>query len=69
MISAVVLAAGSARRMGEQKLLLPLRGKAVLEWVLESALASDVSEVVCVVPNLKLLPPRIAVRNASFFGS
>jgi molybdenum cofactor cytidylyltransferase len=63
MISAVVLAAGSARRMGEQKLLLPFRGKAVLEWVLESVAASDVSEVVCVVPNLELLPPRIAISS------
>jgi molybdenum cofactor cytidylyltransferase len=67
MISAVVLAAGSARRMGEQKLLLPLRGKAVLEWVLESVLASDVSEVVCVVPNLELLPPRIAITDDKLF--
>ncbi len=49
--------------MGEQKLLLPLRGKLVLEWVLESVLASDVAEVVCVVPNLESLPPRIAIRN------
>ena len=49
--------------MGEQKLLLPLRGKPVLQWVLESALASDVAEVVCVVRNLPLLPPHISVRN------
>jgi len=31
MISAVVLAAGRAERMGEQKLLLPLRDKPVLQ--------------------------------------
>jgi molybdenum cofactor cytidylyltransferase len=61
MISAVVLAAGSARRMGEQKLLLPLAGKPVLQWVLERAVASDVAEVVCVVRNLELLPPRISI--------
>jgi molybdenum cofactor cytidylyltransferase len=35
MISAVVLAAGRAERMGEQKLLLPLHDKPVLQWVLE----------------------------------
>jgi molybdenum cofactor cytidylyltransferase len=63
MISAVVLAAGSARRMGEQKLLLPLRGKPVLQWVLESVLASDISEVICVVRNLESLPPRIAIND------
>ena len=63
IISAVVLAAGSARRMGEQKLLLPLRGKPVLQWVLESVLASDVAEVVCVVRNLESLLPRITISD------
>src|SRR5512137_2636287 len=67
MISAVVLAAGSARRMGEQKLLLPLRGKVVLKWVLESVLASDVSEVVCVVRNLESLAPHIAITDDKLF--
>jgi molybdenum cofactor cytidylyltransferase len=50
--------------MGEQKLLLPLAGKPVLQWVLESAVASDVAEVVCVVRSLELLPARIAVHDA-----
>ena len=58
MISAVVLAAGRALRMGEQKLFLPLRDKPVLQWVLESALASGVHEVICVVRDLR------SVRNA-----
>jgi molybdenum cofactor cytidylyltransferase len=52
MISAVVLAAGRAQRLGEEKLLLPLRGKPVLQWVLESALASDLDEIVCVTREL-----------------
>jgi molybdenum cofactor cytidylyltransferase len=52
MISAVVLAAGRAQRLGEQKLFLPLRGKPVLQWVLESALASNLDEVVCVISAL-----------------
>jgi len=63
MISAVVLAAGSSRRMGEQKLLLPLAGKPVLQWVLESALASDAAEVVGVVRSLELLAAQISVRH------
>ena len=46
MISAVILAAGRADRMGEPKLFLPLGGKPVLQWVLESALASDLDEVI-----------------------
>jgi len=48
MISAVILAAGRAERMGEQKLFLPLGNKPVLQWVLESALASDLDEIICV---------------------
>lgn len=34
-ITAVVLAAGAGRRMGTQKLLLPFRGRPLLEWTLE----------------------------------
>src|SRR5687767_13846932 len=61
MISAVVLAAGRAERMGEQKLLLPLRGKPVLQWVLESALASDLHEVICVVRDLEGVRRKISL--------
>jgi molybdenum cofactor cytidylyltransferase len=59
MISAVVLAAGRAARMGEQKLLLPLNDKPVLQWVLENALSSDLHEVTCVVRDLKPVRQRI----------
>ena len=38
MIAAVVLAAGLARRMGRQKLLLQLQGKAVVRWSVEHVL-------------------------------
>jgi molybdenum cofactor cytidylyltransferase len=63
MISAVVLAAGRAERMGEQKLLLPLNDKPVLQWVLESALSSTVHEVICVVRDLKPLLQRITLAH------
>ena len=53
MISSIVLAAGRSEGMGEQKLLLPLRGKPVLQWVLESALAADLHEIVCVVHDFR----------------
>jgi molybdenum cofactor cytidylyltransferase len=53
VISAVVLAAGQAQRLGQPKLFLPLRGKPVLQWVLESALASDLDEIVCVTRELR----------------
>jgi molybdenum cofactor cytidylyltransferase len=38
MIAAIVLAAGFARRMGRQKLLLDLNGKPVVRWSVEAAL-------------------------------
>jgi molybdenum cofactor cytidylyltransferase len=38
MIAAVVLAAGFARRMGRQKLLLDLKGKPVVRWSVEAVL-------------------------------
>lgn len=47
MIAGMVLAAGLARRMGRQKLLLQLQGKAVVRWAVE-AIAPHVGEVVVV---------------------
>jgi len=38
MITAIVLAAGLARRMGRQKLLLGLSGKPVIRWAVEGVL-------------------------------
>jgi molybdenum cofactor cytidylyltransferase len=67
MISAVVLAAGRALRMGEQKLFLPFRGKPVLQWVLETALASKVHEVICVARDLRSVRPRIRLVDERLF--
>lgn len=67
MISAVILAAGRAERMGEQKLFLPLGGKPVLQWVLESALASDLDEVICVTRDLGPVRRQIAVSDERLF--
>ena len=63
MISSIVLAAGRAENMGEQKLLLPLRGKPLLQWILESALASDLHEIVCVVRDLSAVRRRISLAD------
>src|SRR5262249_12725001 len=38
MIAAIVLAAGLARRMGRQKLLLDLKGKPVVRWSVDTVL-------------------------------
>ena len=49
MISAIVLAAGEAKRMGQAKLLLPWQGKPILEHVLDQLLHSQVDEIILVL--------------------
>jgi molybdenum cofactor cytidylyltransferase len=49
MISAVVIATGQS---GDQNIFSPLENKPVLQWVLESALASDLDEIICVTRDL-----------------
>lgn len=48
-IAGVVLAAGASRRMGQPKQLLPLRGRPVLQHVIDAAAASRVGEIVLVL--------------------
>ncbi len=48
-VAAIVLAAGQATRMDRQKLLLPLRERALVEWVTDAALGAGVSETIVVV--------------------
>ena len=63
MISGIVLAAGTAERMGKQKLVLDFKGKPVLRWVLEAALSSDLSEVICVVQQSKDLQQKMPLEH------
>jgi len=49
MISAIVLAAGESTRMGFPKLLLSIKGKSLLQHVIDNALQSKVSEVIVVL--------------------
>lgn len=49
MISAIVLAAGESTRMGFPKLLLQIKGKSLLQHVIDNALQSKVSEVIVVL--------------------
>lgn len=58
MIAAVLLAAGLARRMGRQKLLLQLQGKPVVRWSVEH-IVSHVEDVVVVTG-----PDDTAIRQA-----
>jgi molybdenum cofactor cytidylyltransferase len=48
MISAVLLAAGESRRMGEFKQLLPVEGKSFVERCVDNLLASRAGEVIVV---------------------
>jgi molybdenum cofactor cytidylyltransferase len=45
VIAAVVLAAGLSRRMGQAKLLMPVGGRAIVRYVVESVLAGGVDSV------------------------
>ncbi len=47
-IAAIVLAAGMSSRMGANKLLQEWRGKALLRWAVEAALASEAKPVIVV---------------------
>ena len=47
-IRAIILAAGESRRMGTQKLLLPFRGKTIIENVVDNVLLSGISDIVVV---------------------
>ena len=50
MLSAIVLAAGSSERMGDQnKLLLPYKNKTVIEHVVESIYEAGLEEIIVVV--------------------
>jgi len=53
--------------MDEQKLIMPLRDKSVLQQVLESALASDLHEIVCVVRNLEAVRHRITLSDKRLY--
>ena len=49
MISALVIAAGESKRMGQTKQLLPWQGKVLLQHVLDNILGSEVDEVILVL--------------------
>jgi molybdenum cofactor cytidylyltransferase len=70
-IAAIVLAAGRATRMGEQKLLLPLAGRPLVRWAVDAALGSLAVETVVVVGHeagrlaevLEGLPVKVVVNS------
>ena len=48
-INGLILAAGLSSRMGEQKMLMPLRGKTVIENTIDSMLLAGVEQIVIVL--------------------
>jgi molybdenum cofactor cytidylyltransferase len=63
MISAVVLAAGRDAKSGEPNLFSLLQGKPALQWVLETALESDLHEVICIARDLVSVRQRIPINE------
>jgi molybdenum cofactor cytidylyltransferase len=48
-VAGIVLAAGDSSRMGRTKQLLPFHGKTILEFVVDTALASSLHQVIVVL--------------------
>jgi molybdenum cofactor cytidylyltransferase len=48
-VAAIILAAGRSSRMGSHKLLLPYKGRPIVNWVLGAACASRVDPVIIVL--------------------
>ena len=66
MICALILAAGRSRRMGTQKLLMPLGGRPVIARLADEILRSPVDQVFVVVgedgPRIKAALPRRSIQ-------
>jgi molybdenum cofactor cytidylyltransferase len=53
VISAIILAAGESRRMGQPKLLLPYMDKTIIETVVQTVLQSQVKHIIVVLGSEK----------------
>ena len=49
--SAIVLAAGKSSRMDKNKLLLEIRGRTILDHILDALKESDINEIIVVLGN------------------
>ncbi len=69
MISAIILAAGESKRMGQPKQLLPFRGSTLLGQIMENLLQSQAAEIIVVlgyqaekiIPQIAREPVKIVV--------
>ncbi|NMM63788.1 molybdenum cofactor cytidylyltransferase [Clostridium sp. P21] len=55
MISAIIMASGFGRRMGKNKLLLPYKNKAVVEYIIEKVMECDFLSKVLVAKDEEVL--------------
>ncbi len=55
MLTAIIMASGFSRRMGENKLLMNFMGKALIEHVIEAAKNSDLDKIVLIYRDEKIL--------------
>ena len=62
MIAAIILAAGQSRRMGTQKLLLPIRGTAMIAHITDQVLRSAVEHTIIVTSDDPRIPAALAGR-------
>lgn len=67
MISAVVLAVESEPTASEPRVFRSLQGKPLLQWVLESALAARLDEIVCVTSELRLIRKQMNLVDERLF--
>jgi molybdenum cofactor cytidylyltransferase len=75
-VAAILLAAGRSSRMGSHKLLLPYRGRPIVDWVLAAACASQADPVIVVLGHeaerveaaLQTEREFLAVRNLWYAG-
>ena len=61
MIRIVVMASGYSRRMGQEKLLVPIDGKPLIQWVIEAALEAESEGVYTIyrTPEIELFARRV----------
>lgn len=60
----IILAAGESSRMGAIKQMLPFKGKTILQWVIDNAIASSLQEVIAVIGHrAELIEPIIAGKD------
>ncbi len=60
----MILAAGASSRMHREKMLIPVGGKSLLQWIVDAAILSNLTEIVVVIkPSLCHLPNLCSIQK------